>query len=164
MTFIRIQQDDIHRHPPGWHLPTFKEDIHRHPTMDREWNLIMDEKDIRNVVVFLYLFGILCCCRGAERGCRRPSFTLSLTQHALDLATRSWFCFCFCIFGPVEVDKVVAPAFLGKFWTPGRERERPKKEAVSGGGSFRLVWAFGKRRSRGKTLKGQEGASFIESV
>jgi hypothetical protein len=27
-----------------------------------------------------------------------------------------------------------------------------------------LVWAFGKRRSRGKTLKGQEGASFIESV
>jgi hypothetical protein len=45
----------------------------------------------------------------------------------------------------VEVDEVVALAFLGKFWTPPREREREreieraKKEAVSGGGSFRLV-------------------------
>jgi hypothetical protein len=41
----------------------------------------------------------------------------------------------------VEVHKVVAPDFLGKFWTPERERkrERPKKEAVSGGRSFRSV-------------------------
>jgi hypothetical protein len=96
MTFILIQWDDIHLDDIYRHS---KEDIHRHPTMDREWNLIMDEKYIRNVVVFLYLFGILLRCRGADAALSadvadpsslfRSRNTLLISRHARDFASVS---------------------------------------------------------------------------
>jgi hypothetical protein len=59
----------------------------------------MDEKDIRNVVLFISLFGILCCCRGAEAALSadvadpsslfRSRNTLLISQRARDFASVS---------------------------------------------------------------------------
>ncbi len=90
----------------------------------------MDEKDIRNVVVFIYLFGILCCCRGAEVAlsadvadpsalfCSRN--TLLIWQHARDFASVS------ASLGRWKWTRLLHQPFSASSGRP-RERERERE-------------------------------------
>ncbi len=61
----------------------------------------------------------------------------------------------------MEVDKVVAPAFLGKFWTPEREREREAKEGSSQWWKKLPVGvSLWKEEKSGENLKGARRSKF----
>ncbi len=59
----------------------------------------------------------------------------------------------------MEVDKVVAPAFLGKFWTPEREREA-KERSSQWWRKLPVGVSLWKEEKSGENLKGARRSKF----